>query len=492
MIGKQLLMNDNAVTLHEAAQVVGDRRLEASEAADSGEVRSPWSGEIVSHYPLSTPEDVATAVGIAVETMCTTSIDPYRRFEILRAASEMIAQRAPQLAQLIVSESAKPIRDAHTEVLRAIQSVLLCAEEAKRLTGEVVPVDGAPGQSHRVGLTLLRPSGVVAAITPFNAPINQLTHKVHAAVAAGCAVVLKPSELTPTCATALVDILHDAGLPPGWVQVVHGGADIGRALVTDPRVRVVTFTGSVRAGREVRVLAGLRRTVLELGSSSANIVHRDANLELAATALAKGAFTYAGQLCISVQRILVHEAVHAELVVLLADRIRALEVGDPTEDRTDVGPMISEAAARRAVDTVATSAQNGARVVTGGTTDGPLMQPTLLDGATPEDEAFRDEIFAPVATVTTYRDVDEAIGLANATPYGLSAGVFTANIDVAFAMAKYIESGTVNINDVSTFRLDIAPFGGLRDSGMGREGIPYAIREFCDQRYMSFALSSPE
>jgi acyl-CoA reductase-like NAD-dependent aldehyde dehydrogenase len=232
--------------------------------------------------------------------------------------------------------------------------------------------------------------------------------------------------------------------------------------------------------------------VLELGSSSANIVHHDANLELAATALAKGAFTYAGQLCISVQRILVHEAVHAELVDMLADRIRALEVGDPSEERTDVGPMISAAAARRAVDAVAASSQNGARVITGGTTDGPLMQPTLLDGVTPDDQAFRDEIFAPVATVTPYRLVDEAIDLANATPYGLSAGVFTGNIDVAFAMAKYIDTGTVNINDVSTLRLDIAPFGGLRDSGMGREGIPDAIREFCDERYMSIALSAPK
>jgi acyl-CoA reductase-like NAD-dependent aldehyde dehydrogenase len=430
-------------------------------------------------------------VSAALETVQGSALEPYERYQILDRAATMIAQRSEQLAELIVAESAKPIRDARAEVARAAQSVLLCAEETKRLAGEIVPVEGAPGQDHRIGLTLLRPAGVVAAITPFNAPINQLTHKVPAAIAAGCAVVLKPSERTPACATALIDVLLEAGLPPGWVQVVHGDADVGRALVADDRVRAITFTGSVRAGRAIREAAGLRTTVLELGSSSANVVHHDADLEAAATALAKGAFTYAGQLCISVQRILVHESIHAELVESLAERVRALNVGDPADESTDVGPMITLAAARRALDTIAASRRLGARTVTGGTSDGSLMQPTLLDGATPADPSVCEEIFAPVASVLPYHDVEEAIRLANATPYGLSAGVFTRDIDVAFAMAKGIQTGTVNVNDVSTFRADVAPFGGLCDSGMGREGVRYAIREFCDERYVCFALRPP-
>jgi acyl-CoA reductase-like NAD-dependent aldehyde dehydrogenase len=452
----------------------------------TGDVRSPWDGALVGHYAVATEADVDAAIA-AARAALARPLTPTRRWEVLSRAAELIAARREELARLIVREAAKPIRDARVEVDRAVVSVRLCAEEARRLAGEVVPFDGTAGHEHRVGLTLVVPVGVVAAITPFNAPVNQLTHKVPAAIAAGCPVVFKPSELTPGCAAAIVEILAEAGLDPGWVGLLHGRADVGARLVAHPDVAAVTFTGSVRAGRAVRDAAGLRPAVLELGNSSPNVVHSDADLDLAAAAIARGGFTYAGQLCISVQRVLVHDAVHDAFVERLVERVRALVSGDPADERTDVGPMISVAAAERAEAVVRGAVERGATLACGGTRRGSLLEPTVLVGPAPSDPAVCEEIFAPVISVLRYREVSEAIELANATPYGLSAGVFTASSDVAFAFGRAIEVGTVNVNDVSTSRADVAPFAGIKDSGAGREGIRYAVRAFTHERLLAFA-----
>jgi len=341
-------------------------------------------------------------------------------------------------------------------------------------------------------MTLFSPVGVVAAITPFNAPVNQLMHKVPAAIAAGCPVVFKPSELTPACAAEIVAILEESGLEPGFLNLVHGDHAIGSAMTGDPRTAAIPFTGSVAAGRAIQAAAGLRPTVLELGNSSPNVVHADADLELAASAIVKGGFSYSGQLCVSVQRMLVAAEVIDEFVPILAEKARALEVGDPMAESTDVGPMISEAAAERAERTVAAAVERGAELVCGGGRDSSLMQPTVLLRPHADDPVVCDEVFAPIVGVQPYDGIAEAIELANSTPFGLSAGVFTDSTDVAFALARGIDAGTVNVNDASTVRADVSPFAGLKDSGVGREGIRYAIRQFLDEKLVAFALRPAE
>jgi acyl-CoA reductase-like NAD-dependent aldehyde dehydrogenase len=451
------------------------------------EVISPWDGAAVGRYQLASAEDVAAAVA-AARVALDRPLTPTRRWEILDQAARLIAERREPLARLIVAEAAKPIRDARAEVDRAVLSFRLCAEESKRLAGEAIPFEGAAGHEHRIGQTLVVPVGVVAAITPFNAPINQLTHKVPAAFAAGCPVVFKPSELTPGCATAVVQILVEAGIEPGWVNLVHGSAEVGAQLVADDRVAAISFTGSVAAGKAIRAAAGLRPAILELGNSSPNLVHLDADLDLAAGAIAKGGFSYAGQLCISVQRVLVHADVYDDFVARLVERVGSLVGGDPSDEATDVGPMISEAAAIRAEQRVQAAVKAGATLGCGGQRDGSLLQPTVLLGPSPRDPAVCEEMFAPVIAVLPYRDLDEAVALANSTPYGLAAGVFTNSIDVAYFLGRAIEVGTVNVNDVSTARADLAPFAGIKDSGAGREGIRYAMREFTHERLVAFAL----
>jgi acyl-CoA reductase-like NAD-dependent aldehyde dehydrogenase len=470
--------------LHIGGRWIGDDERE------TGEVRSPWDGSVVGRYQVATAADVEAAVATAHEALARP-LTPTRRWEILEGASRLISDRREELARLIVAEAGKPIRDARVEVDRAAFSFRLCGEEAKRLAGEVVPYEGAAGHEHRIGMTLVVPVGVVAAITPFNAPINQLTHKVPAAIAAGCPVVFKPSELTPGCAAAIVEILLEAGLDPDWIGLLGGGGEVGAALIADERVAAISFTGSVGAGKAIQSAAGLRPTVLELGNSSPNLVHRDADLDLAATAIAKGGFAYAGQLCISVQRVLVHEEVRETFLERLLERVTNLVAGDPSAESTDVGPMISEAAAARAVERIEGAVAAGATLACGGRRKGALLEPTVLVDPPVDDASVCGEMFAPVISVLGYRDLEEAVALANGTPFGLSAGVFTESIDVAYHLGRAIEVGTVNVNEASTVRVDLAPFAGIKDSGSGREGIRYAIREFTHDRLLAFTLSTP-
>jgi acyl-CoA reductase-like NAD-dependent aldehyde dehydrogenase len=459
----------------------------------SREVRSPFTGELLAVLPEATVADVDAAVAAAVAAMRERPITPFRRFEILSRASALVSERAEELAQLIVAEAGKPIRDSRGEVARAVQTLLLCAEEAKRLDGEVIPFDATPGSEHRIGFTLPAPVGPVCAITPFNAPLNQLNHKVPTAIAAGCSVVLKPAELTPLSALRLVEILEEAGLPSGHVNVVLGaGETVGQRLLEDERIAAYSFTGSVAVGRHIRQSVGLRKTLLELGNNSPNIVHHDADLARAVEATAKSGFTYAGQLCISAQRLLVHEDVHDEFVARLAERVSAMRTGDPAAEATDVGPMITTAAAERAERTIQATVAAGARIATGGGRDGAVLDPTVLVDVTPDMGIARDEAFAPVVAVIRYRDLDEAVEIANGTRYGLQAAVFTRSIDVALHLARRIETGGLMVNEGSNFRIDQMPFGGVKDSGIGREGVRYAVREFIEPRLVAIALGDPE
>lgn len=456
------------------------------------EVRAPFGGQLLATLLESTPAEVDAAVAQAVRTQIAQELSPFERAKILRRASQLIAERIEDFAQSIVAEAGKPIRDARAEVARAVLTFELCAQEATRLVGEVVPVEATPGSENRRAFTISRPAGVVCAITPFNGPVNQLSHKVPTAIAAGCTVVLKPSELTPLSAIMLVQTMLDAGLPPGHISMVQGrGETVGQQLLEDPRFAVYTFTGSTAVGVHIRRTVELRKTLLELGNNSANIVHSDASLDLAAKALARSMSVYAGQVCISAQRILVHERVFDHFTELLVEQVQALAIGDPSQESTDVGPMISLEAAERAESWIVEAVADGAVLVCGGQRTGQFLTPAVLTRPSPQSSLVCREAFAPVAVLIPYATLGEAIRIANDTEYGLQAGIFTGSLDVALAAAQRLEVGGVIVNDATSYRVDSMPYGGIKHSGTGREGVHYAVEEMTDSRLVVLNLHDP-
>lgn len=456
-------------------------------------VRAPYDGRILGRVPVASEADVDRAVAAAVRAYRTVRLSPFERYEILARAGAIIRENAEEFARTISDEAGKAIRDARIEARRAWQTFILSAEEAKRIHGEGVPVEATPGSENRMAFTVREPIGVVCAITPFNAPLNQMNHKVPTAIAAGNTVVLKPAERTPLSAIRLVETLEAAGLPKGVVNLVLGpGGRVGDQLLADPRFAAYSFTGSTEIGQRIREMVGLRRTLLELGSNSATIVHRDADLDRAVEAVVRGGYAYAGQICISVQRVLVHEAVKDAFLEKLVARVRRLVVGDPANDETDIGPMISEDQARRAEAWIREAVSQGARLLVGGERTGSFLSPAVLTDVTPAMKVVCMEAFAPLLTVDTYTTLDEAIAAANDTMYGLQAGVFTSSIDVAMYLARRIEVGGVIINDSSNYRVDQMPYGGVKGSGMGREGVRYAIEELTDPKLIVMNLQRPE
>jgi acyl-CoA reductase-like NAD-dependent aldehyde dehydrogenase len=333
---------------------------------------------------------------------------------------------------------------------------------------------------------------VVCAITPFNGPVNQLSHKVPTAIAAGATVVLKPAEITPLSGMALAQILLDAGLPPGHLNMVQGqGETVGQQLLEDPRFAVYTFTGSTPVGLHIRRTVGLRKTLLELGNNSANIVHADADLALAARQLARSLSVYSGQVCVSAQRLLVHDSVYDDFAELLTARVRALRVGDPSDSTTDIGPMISEEAAIKAEFWVKDAVANGGRLLCGGERTGSFVTPAVVADPPGTGDLLCKEAFAPVAAMVRYHDLEQAFSIANSTEYGLQAGVFTSSIDVAMAAAERLEVGGVIVNDASSYRVDSMPYGGVKSSGTGREGVRYAVEEMTEPRLVVLNVQPP-
>jgi acyl-CoA reductase-like NAD-dependent aldehyde dehydrogenase len=379
------------------------------------------------------------------------------------------------------AEAGKPIRAARGEAARAVETYIASADAARTLTGETVPMDASPAGEGKLAFTIRLPVGVVGAISPFNFPLNLVAHKLAPALAAGCPVVLKPAPATPLTALLLAEVAAEAGLPAGWLSVVCGPAqEIGDVLVEDERVKALTFTGSGPVGWDLRRRAARKRVALELGNSTPMIVHADGDLERAAAAAATFAFAFAGQACISLQRVYVHRDVHDAFVRLLVPKVEALVVGDPADEATDVGPVIDERSRDRILDWVARS---GGEVLTGGalTNDG-LIRPTVVSAPRADSELACAEVFGPVCTVQPYDDVDDAIARANATPYGLQAGIFTQDISLALRAARALEFGGVVINDAPSIRVDHMPYGGIKDSGNTREGPRYAVRELTEER----------
>jgi acyl-CoA reductase-like NAD-dependent aldehyde dehydrogenase len=433
--------------------------------------------------------DVDSAVAAAAATAQRTPLSPVRRYEIIAAAARILANWQREVVATYVAETGFTVRDAETELTRTAETLLLSAEEAKRLTGEVVPVAAAPGSENRLAFTLRIPVGVVAAIAPFNAPLNTVAHKVGPALAAGNGVVLKPSTATPFCSAWFCQAFLEAGLPDGYLNMVVGpGSEVGDQLVSDHRIRYFTFTGSSQVGLWIKQRSGIAKTHLELGSSSATIVCADADLDLAADLITRAGFRKAGQVCTSAQRIIVERPVADDLAERLQQRIARLRVGDPSSRETDVGPMIATVEAERAATWVGEAVGMGAALLGGGERERNLLHPSLLVRTPAQARVMRDEVFAPIVALTPFETLPDAVAIANSTRFGLQAGVFTRDIDRAFALAGQLEVGGVMINDTSSYHADLMPYGGVKESGYGVEGPIYAVQDMTDPRIIVLNL----
>ncbi|CUH96838.1 hypothetical protein P22_2949 [Propionispora sp. 2/2-37] len=433
--------------------------------------------------------EVKAAVDAAEKALRTVKIEPYQRYSILMKASRLLMEKQKEMAEILTQEVGKPIKEALAEVARAQQTLILSAEEAKRLTGEMVPLAGAPGCGNRWAFTLRMPVGVVCAITPFNFPLNLACHKIGPALAAGNSVVYKPATVTPLSAVLLCEIFTEAGLPDGYLNLVTGsGAKLGALLTEEERIRFYSFTGSPAVGKSLLKNAGFRRVALELGSNSANIVHNDADIPATAGLCAKYAFANAGQVCISCQRVYVQRSVYQEFCDHAVAYAQKVVMGDPLDPATDIGPMISEPEAVRAENWVNEAVREGAAVLTGGKRRGAWFEPTILTNVRPDMKIVCMEAFAPVFSIVPYDSIQEAIDLVNDSAYGLQAGVFTASLEIARECAMKIEAGGVIINDGATFRTDNMPYGGVKESGIGKEGPQYAVKEMTEEKLIVFTF----
>ncbi|MGM7721747.1 aldehyde dehydrogenase family protein [Metabacillus sp. Hm71] len=460
------------------------------ETKERTEVKNKYTNETFATMGLASSTDVDSAISSARKTFDTEKrLSPYKRYEILKKAADLLLEEKDELAKIITMEVGKPYKDSLVEVERAAQTIEISAEEAKRIHGEGIPVEASPGSENRMAFTIRVPVGVVCAITPFNVPLNLVAHKIAPALAAGNTVVLKPAEKTPIIAAKFVQILERAGLPAGYLNMISGpGSVIGELLIQDPRINLYTFTGSPSVGLKIKNGIGLRKASLELGSNSAVIVHDDADLEKAAALCAGKSFANAGQVCISVQRIYVHRSVEEEFLAKLKAATDKLVVGDPFSTNTDIGPMISEQEAQRAEDWVNEAVEQGAKLVTGGRREGSLYYPTILSQTKADMKVICEEVFAPIVSVIAYDTLDEAYSLVNQSKYGLQAGIFTSSLNIAMEAAKKIHTGGLMINDASQYRADQMPYGGVKESGWGKEGPKYAIEEMTEERIVVINL----
>ena len=452
------------------------------------EVTSPYDGSAIARVAKVGAAETRAAVGAAERAM-QDPLPAYERAEILSRVADALAARADEAARLICAEAGKPLKAARVEASRAVSTYTMAAVEARKLAGEVVPMDASQAGVGKLAFTQRVPIGVVGAISPFNFPLNLVAHKIAPALAAGCAVVLKPATQTPLSALFLAELEQDAGLPAGWLNVLVGpSSEIGDVLVEDPRVALITFTGSGTVGWKLRERAPRKRVNLELGNATPVIVEADADVALAASRCAANAFSFAGQSCISVQRIIVHEDVYDAFSDAFLPLVEALVVGDPADEATDVGPLIAPSERERVLEWIDEARAGGATVLAGGRVENDLLQPTVVDSPPPDGRLACDEVFGPVCTLQRYTTLDEAIELANATRYGLQAGIFTANVTRAVTAATRLEFGGVTINEAPTFRADQMPYGGVKDSGNTREGPAWAVREMTEERLVVVQL----
>ncbi len=438
---------------------------------------------------IATAADVEHAIAAATETFAALRRTPaHQRAAVLRATSVALQEQRADFARLIALEACKPIKHARAEVDRAIFTFQWAAEEATRIAGDLLPMDAAPPGDGRQGIVRPVPIGPIAAITPFNFPLNLVAHKLAPAIAAGCPVVLKPAPQTPLTALKLATVLHHAGLPPGALSVLPLATADATPLVEDERLKMLSFTGSPGVGWHLKSRAGRKRVALELGGNAATIVHSDADLADAARRCALGGFAYAGQSCISVQRIFVEQHVYEAFLAHLVSAVAGLHVGAPLDEQTDLSALINTAAATRMTEWLAEARAAGARVLTGGTLTGTTMQPTILVDAPPHVRVVCAEVFAPLVTVQPYHHFDEALAAVNDSIFGLQVGLFTYDMRRIWHAYDTLEVGGVIVNDVPTWRVDHMPYGGVKQSGFGREGVRYAITEMTEPRLLVLNL----
>jgi len=450
-------------------------------------VRDKFTGEVVGWVCRATRDHVRAAVDAACRAFAERPFLPQERYRILSQVAATVREQQEEFARIMIAETGFTWRDVRGDISRALQTLTVSAEESKRVGGEVLPIQSAPGFENCLAFTIRVPLGAVCAITPFNSPLNTVCHKIAPALAAGNTVVLKPATPTPLTAIRLAEVFIDAGLPGGYLNVVTGsGSEVGRWLTEDPRLRFYTFTGSTEVGEAIQGRLGLRRSCMELGNISGTIVCDDADLGRAVPMIVNGAFRKAGQVCTSVQRIFAQKGICMEFTDRLRQATAKLKVGNPWDQDTDVGPLISEDQAQQAERWIQEAVARGASVAIGGTRRGPVLDPTILVNVPPDTSVVCEEIFAPVVSIIPYDSFDDAIQMINGTPYGLQAGVFTRDLHKAMAAARRLDVGGVIVNATSSTRADLMPYGGTKRSGFGREGPKYAIEEMTEPRTVMF------
>lgn len=456
------------------------------EGKDYFEVRNPYDGSLLRKVPLSSKSDVKDAILSAKSAFAVMSEMPaYKRSAILSNTSRIIESRKGEIAELITRESGKSIKYSLAEVERSIQTFQFADEEAKQIHGETVPMDASPNSEKRFAFYQPFPIGIIGAITPFNFPLNLVAHKVAPAIASGNSVILKPASYTPLTSISLGGIMMEAGLPKGALNIVFGGGStVGEWIVESEELAMISFTGSPSVGKRIKERAGMKRVALELGSNSATIIEPDADIDMAIPRCIMGAFSNAGQICISLQRIYIHERVFDEFKEKFTGAVKKMKVGNPMETDTEYGPMIEEKEAVRAEEWIKEAVDRGAKILCGGKRMGSIITPTVMTDVKRDMKVVCNEVFAPLVTLIKYREFDEALEAVNDSRYGLQAGIFTKDINKTFKGFKKLHVGGVIINDVPTFRVDHMPYGGVKESGTGREGIKFAIKEMTELKLM--------
>ncbi len=455
-------------------------------------VHNPFTGKVVAEVSQAGSADAEAAVVSTAGAALVMAAQPsHARYQMLQRIAGSLYDRRDEFAQLMVAESGKPVTDAKREVSRAVQTFTIAAEEAKRIPGEVMPLDWTPGTDSHLGIVRRVPIGPILGITPFNFPLNLVAHKVAPALAAGNSILIKPAPQTPLTALLLGEVALEAGVPAGGLNVLPCDNQIAEHLVVDPRFKLLSFTGSALVGWKLKAICGKKKVALELGGNAGVIVEPDADLDLAAQRCAAGGYGYAGQTCISVQRIFVHHSVADLFTTKLLLQVARLKAGDPNDGSTVVGPLINQAAADRVEEWVQEAVAQGARLLLGGKRMGSVVEATVLSNVTPAMKVSCQEVFGPVVTVTPYHQFQEAIQALNQSDYGLQAGVFTQDINRVFHAFRHLEVGAVLANEIPTFRADHMPYGGVKDSGIGREGVRAAIEEMTEPRMLVLNLRPP-
>jgi acyl-CoA reductase-like NAD-dependent aldehyde dehydrogenase len=449
------------------------------------EIRFPYSGECIAKVWLANGDDLDAAAECAFEGFSITKeLSSYMRSRILFRMADELERRKAEFSRILTLEAGKTVAGAQVEVDRAAETLRISAEEAKRIYGEILPLDWTPDSTGRIGVTMRVPVGPVLGIIPFNFPLNSACHKLGPAIAAGNPVILKPASATPVSSIMLGEIAVESGLPPEAISVLPCPGERAERLVKDDRIAFVSFTGSSEVGWHLKSVSGRKRVALELGGTGAVIVHHDADLSHAVKRIVTGGFSNAGQVCISVQRVFLHASIYGGVVRMISDAVRALKTGDPRDPAVDVGPMISEAAADKAYGKVREAVGQGAEILAGGPPRGNLFFPTVIASTRPDMRVNREEAFAPFITVTPYEEFSDALRMANDTEYGLQMGVFTRDMNAVLMAFRNAEVGGLQVNDIPTFRVDQMPYGGVKASGTGREGPRYAIEEMTEQKLM--------